>query len=49
MMCSVLRELLDEDLLMGHPRLEAYTRRGLARPGFQKALADQLADFTDTP
>jgi len=49
MMCSVLRELLDEDLLMGHPRLEAYTRRGLARQGFRKALADQLADFTDTP
>jgi glutathione S-transferase len=49
MMCSVLRELLDEKLLAGHPRVEAYTRRGLARPGFQKALADQLADFSDTP
>jgi len=49
MMCSVLRELLDETLLSGHPGLEAYTRRGLARPGFRKALADQLADFSDTP
>jgi glutathione S-transferase len=48
MMCSVLRELLDENLLTAHPGVEAYTRRGLARPGFRKALADQLADFTDT-
>jgi glutathione S-transferase len=48
-MCSVLRELRDENLLAGHPGVEAYTRRGLARAGFRKAVADQLADFTDAP
>ncbi len=49
MMCSVLRELLDEGLLADHPVLAAYTRRGLDRPGFQRALAAQLADFSPHP
>ncbi len=49
MMCSVLRELMDESLLTGHPGVETYARRGLARPGFRKALADQLADFAEAP
>jgi hypothetical protein len=27
----------------------AYMARGVARPGFKKALADQLSGFADTP
>ncbi|MDE2355671.1 MAG: glutathione S-transferase family protein [Alphaproteobacteria bacterium] len=49
MMTAVLRELRDDDLLTAYPDLVAYTERGLARPAFQAALAEQLADFVPDP
>lgn len=49
-MVSVLRQLSDTDLLKEHENLAAYVDRGMARPAFQKALADQMAVFaTATP
>ncbi|WP_114390051.1 glutathione S-transferase family protein [Notoacmeibacter marinus] len=44
-MTTVLRELAAESALSGFPRLQAYVDRNEARPAFQKALSDQLADF----
>lgn len=49
MMATVLRILGHTDLLAGEPVLAAYLKRCEARPGFQAALAAQMADFTDTP
>ncbi len=46
MMITVLRELVGSGVLARFPALDAYRRRGEARPAFAKALADQLAPFT---
>lgn len=46
-MASVLREAVDAGLIAGQPRLQAYLDRCLARPAFQKALAAQLAAFSE--
>ncbi|MGP1352567.1 MAG: glutathione S-transferase family protein [Parasphingopyxis sp.] len=44
-MATVLREAGDTDLVGSRPALAAYRDRCLARPGFEKALADQMAAF----
>jgi glutathione S-transferase len=41
----VLRFLRHIPLVADYPNLEAYKNRGEARPAFQRALADQLANF----
>jgi glutathione S-transferase len=46
-MASVLREGVDAGLIAQQPRLQAYLDRCLARPAFQKALAAQLAAFSE--
>ncbi|MEG3087748.1 glutathione S-transferase family protein [Sphingomonas sp. PB4P5] len=48
-MVSVLRGLHDSGLLNDFPTLAAYVARGEARPAYQKALADHLADFEPEP
>ena len=45
MMTTVLRILRNTDLVAQRPTLDAYKRRGEARPAFQKALAAQMAAF----
>jgi glutathione S-transferase len=47
LMTSVLRNLRHTDLVEQLPVLEAYRERCMARPAFQKALADQLATFAE--
>jgi glutathione S-transferase len=47
LMTSVLRILRHTDLLGEQPVLLAYQQRCEARPAFAKALADQLAVFSD--
>ena len=47
MMVTVLRILDSTDLVAKRPALAAYKARGMARPGFQAALAAQLADFEE--
>lgn len=47
LMTSVLRNLRHTDLVEQVPVLEAYRERCVARPAFQKALADQLATFAE--
>ncbi len=47
MMTTVLRILDDTDLLDAVPNLKAYKARCEARPAFQRALRDQLADFQE--
>jgi glutathione S-transferase len=42
---TVLRILRDTDLVEARPALKAYQRRCEARPAFQKALADHMANF----
>lgn len=49
LMVSVLRILDHVDLVEKRPALAAYKARGTARPAFGRALAAQLADFTDQP
>jgi len=49
LMSTVLRNLQHTDLVAQHPALDAYVKRCEARPAFQKALQDQLADFVDEP
>lgn len=44
-MVTVLREVASTDLLGSRPALAAYLERGIARPAFQTALADQLRGF----
>ncbi|QLC23687.1 glutathione S-transferase family protein [Parasphingopyxis algicola] len=44
-MATTLRDTGDTDLIPGRPALAAYVERCLARPGFRKAHADQLAAF----
>lgn len=46
-MATVLRGLEDEPILAGYPDIAAYLERCLARPGFQTALAAQLATFAE--
>jgi glutathione S-transferase len=48
-MVTVLRNLRHTDLLAQYPTLKAYCERCEARPAFQKALRDQLADFAEDP
>jgi len=45
LLTTVLRILRDTDLVKTRPALDAYQRRCEARPAFQKALADHLANF----
>lgn len=49
LMTSVLRILRHTELVAEEPILAAYQHRCEARPAFQRALAAQLADFTQTP
>jgi glutathione S-transferase len=44
-MVTVLRNLQHTDMVAEFPNLDAYVKRGEARPAFQRALADQLATF----
>ena len=48
-MVTVLRMLRHCDVVAEYPTLKAYQDRCEARPAFQKALRDQLADFVDEP
>jgi len=45
LLTTVLRILRDTDLVKKRPVLDAYQRRCEARPAFQKALEDHLANF----
>lgn len=47
MMVTSLRFLRHTDLVAGFPNLDAFVKRGEARPAFQRALADQLATFRE--
>jgi glutathione S-transferase len=47
LMTTVLRIPRQTDLIAQNPTLEAYRLRCEARPAFKKALAAQMADFTD--
>jgi len=49
LMVTVLRNLRHTELLAQYPTLKAYCERCQARPAFQKALRDQLADFVEQP
>ena len=49
LMVTVLRNLRHTDLLAQYPTLKAYGERCEARPAFQKALRDQMADFVQDP
>ena len=48
-MVTTLRELGGSKLLREHPAVEAYLARGMDRPGFKQAMADQLAAFDRHP
>lgn len=48
-MATVLREAEDTDLLSERPVLAAYLARATARPAFERALAAQLAAFSENP
>jgi glutathione S-transferase len=45
LMVTVLRFLRNTDLVAQFPNLDAYVKRGEARPAFQRGLADQLAAY----
>ncbi|WP_266169108.1 glutathione S-transferase family protein [Dyella subtropica] len=45
LMTTVLRFVQHTDLVAGFPRLDTYVKRCEARPAFQAALRDQLADY----
>jgi glutathione S-transferase len=45
LMTTVLRLLRHTDLVAGFPALDAYRKRCEARPAFQKALHDQMANY----
>lgn len=50
LMIAVLRILGDDGGLVAEtPALDAYRARGIARPAFARALADQLALYADKP
>jgi len=44
-MITTLRFLRHTDMVAEFPNLDAYVKRGEARPAFQRALSDQLAVF----
>lgn len=46
---TVLREFEREGALARQPVLAAYVERGMARPGFRRAIEAQLASFADMP
>lgn len=46
-MVTSLRFLRHTDLVAGFPNLDAFVKRGEARPAFQRALQDQLATFRE--
>lgn len=46
---DVLRDLQHTDQVSLHPTLKTYRERCQARPAFQKALRDRLADFALDP
>jgi glutathione S-transferase len=48
-MTSVLRLLDSLQMVERYPRVKAYRDRCTARAAFQKALADQVAHFTQQP
>ena len=48
-MVTVLNILRHTDLVAEYPALAEYKARGEARPAYQRALAAQLADFSDDP
>jgi glutathione S-transferase len=45
LMATVLRFIRHTDLVAGFPRLDAYVKRCEARPAFQAALREQMADY----
>ena len=45
LMTTVLRLIRHTDLVAGFNVLDAYVKRCEARPAFQKALSDQMADY----
>ena len=47
-MVTVLRPAEKRGVIGAYPRLAAYLARGMARPAFKKALADQLALYADS-
>ena len=47
MMVTTLRLLRHTDLVAQFPNLDAFVKRGEARPAFRQALADQLATFRE--
>jgi glutathione S-transferase len=47
MFVTVLRLLRHTELVSQFPNLDAFLKRGEARPAFQRALNDQLATFRD--
>lgn len=49
LMSSVLNILSHTDLVTGDPRLADYVNRCYARPAYQRALANHLADFRSDP
>jgi len=48
-MVTVLRNADGSALISDRPVLAAYMERGMARPGFQRAMGAQLADFQPAP
>ena len=46
-MVTVLRNLKHTNMVAEFPNLDAYLKRGEARPAFQRALNDQLATFRE--
>jgi glutathione S-transferase len=49
LMTSVLRLLDNMEMVERYERVKAYRDRCMARPAFRKALADQVAQFTQVP
>jgi glutathione S-transferase len=48
-MVTVLRAIGGSSLMSAHPAVEAYVERGMERPAFRRAMADQLAAFDAHP
>jgi glutathione S-transferase len=48
-MVTVLRALGGSSIMRDHPATEAYVARGMERPAFKQALADQLAAIDAQP
>lgn len=48
-MVTVLRAIEDSSVLSAHPAVAGYIARGMARPAFKRAMADQLAVFDAHP